>query len=146
MRYLNAVLGDLNNEVGQINVYYRWFLVTSILFFALSPQWFGFILPALFFVPIFLGMKGVKTRSQNGLYMSLSVAPIGLMAGAMWLNYGIKALGDYEAAVTANMASAGLGPQAAQLLTIVAPVFGVVLVISAIMTTYYGYKTRKLFV
>ena len=37
IRYLNAALGDLKNEVGRVNVYQRWFLFTSILFLVLSP-------------------------------------------------------------------------------------------------------------
>ena len=32
IRYLNAALGDLRNEVGWVNVYQRWFLFTAILF------------------------------------------------------------------------------------------------------------------
>ena len=32
IRYLNAALGDLKNEVGRVNVYQRWFLFTAILF------------------------------------------------------------------------------------------------------------------
>ncbi len=146
IRYLKAALGDLKNEVGWVNVYQRWFLFTSILFLVLSPQWFGFILPALFFVPIFLGLKGLKVRSVNGFYMSLSIAPIGFMTGTVWAKNGMYVMGNLTTAVAQTMVQTGRGESFAKALTIIPPILGVVLVISSIFMAYRGYKARHLFV
>ncbi len=146
IRYLNAALGDLRNEVGRVVVYQRWFLFTSILFLMLSPQWFGFVLPALFFVPIFLGSRGLKVRSVNGFYMSLSVSPIGFMTGVVWAKNGLYVIGNMATAVAANMAQTGRSEGFATVLTVVPPILGVVLIISSIMMSYKGYKARHLFV
>ena len=146
IRYLNAALGDLKNEVGRVNVYQRWFLFTSILFLVLSPQWFGFVLPALFFVPIFLGSRGLKARSVNGFYMSLSVAPIGFMTGTVWAKNGLYVMSNMTTAVANNIAQTGRSEGFATILTIVPPILGVILIISSIAMSYYGYKAKHLFV
>lgn len=146
IRYLNAALGDLKNEVGRVNVYQRWFLFTSILFLVLSPQWFGFVLPALFFVPIFLGLRGLKSRSVNGFYMSLAVAPIGFMTGTVWLKNGLYVMGNFSEALANNIMQTGRSEGFAKALTIVPPVLGVVLVISSLLMSYYAYRAKHLFV
>ncbi len=146
IRYLRAALGDFKNEVGRVNVYQRWFLLTAILFLALSPQWFGFVLPALFFVPVFLGVRGLKARSVNGFYMSLSVAPIGFMTGTVWAKNGLYVMADVSGAVLNTMNQLGKGEVFSNVVTILPPILGIVLVASSILMTYYGYKARHLFV
>lgn len=146
LRYLNAVLGEINGELGLINIYYRWFLFTSILFLITSPQWFGFILPALFFVPIFLGMRGVKQRGVNGFYMSLSVSPIGFMTGVLWVRHGIFLLENYEKVFLNNLQQTGFNESATKLITIIPPILGIILVFCSIMMSYYGFRSKKLFV
>ena len=146
IRYLNAALGDLRNEVGWVDVYQRWFLFTSILFLVLSPQWFGFVLPALFFVPIFLGSRGLKARSVNGFYMSLSVAPIGFMTGINWVKYGLQIMDNIPQAIQQTMLSLETGEGIATAFTVVPPILGLVLIISSIAMSYYGYKAKHLFV
>lgn len=146
IRYLNAALGDLRNEVGWVNVYQRWFLFTSILFLILAPQLFGFVLPALFFVPIFLGTRGLKARSVNGFYMSLSVAPIGFMTGINWVKYGLQIMDNIPQAIQQTMLSLETGEGIATAFTVVPPILGLVLIISSIAMSYYGYKAKHLFV
>lgn len=146
IRYLNAALGDLKDEVGRVTVYQRWFLFTGILFLVLSPQWFGFILPALFFVPIFLGLRGVRVRSVNGFYMSLAVAPIGFMTGTVWIKNGIYVMGHMQEAIAATMLQTGRSVFFAKALTIVPPFFGLVLVISSVLMSYYAYRAKHLFI
>ena len=146
IRYLNAALGDLKNEVGRVNVYQRWFLFTSILFLVLAPQLFGFVLPALFFVPIFLGTRGLKARSVNGFYMSLSVAPIGFMTGINWVKYGLQIMDNIPQAIQQTMLSLETGEGIATAFTVVPPILGLVLIISSIAMSYYGYKAKHLFV
>ena len=146
IRYLNAALGDLKNEVDRVNVYQRWFLFTSILFLVLAPQLFGFVLPALFFVPIFLGTRGIKARSVNGFYMSLSVAPIGFMTGINWVKYGLQIMDNIPQAIQQTMLSLETGEGIATTFTVVPPILGLVLIISSIAMSYYGYKAKHLFV
>ena len=68
---------------------------------ACTPQFYGYILPLIFLVPIFLGVRGCKKRSINGFYMSMSVIPVAIMTAATWIRYGLQAMGDYGTYVKA---------------------------------------------
>lgn len=147
LRYLKAADGDFKGEsVGLIQKYFRYYMGTSILFLALSPQYFGFILPALLFVPIFLGIRGIKARSHTGLLLSLSVIPVGLMTSIIWTQYGFSILNNIDGAAAALAQSNGLSGTVAMLLTVVPPMLGVLLFPCAVMTAYYGYKSKDYFI
>lgn len=146
IRYLKAAKGDFKGNMKDINKYLRNYIFTSILFLALSPQYFGFILPAVFFAPIFLGLKGVKNRSKQGFSLSLSVIPVALMTSFIWLRYGIYALGNYEKAISEVINATGRSIFTAQLLVTVPPILALVLFAFTLMQGYIGYKSKDLFV
>lgn len=147
LRYLKAAEGDFKGEsVGLIQKYFRFYMGTAILFLGLSPQYFGFILPAILFVPIFLGIRGIKSRSYTGLLLSLSVIPVGLMTSILWIVYGFSIMSNVEG-VAANLAQTnGISESLALMLTIVPPVLGVLLFPCAAFTAYYGYKAKDYFI
>ncbi|MFZ5968664.1 MAG: hypothetical protein ACOYVK_16040 [Bacillota bacterium] len=146
LRYLKAAKGDFEGKTNEVGKYYRTFIITTALFLALSPQYFGFILPAVFFVPIFLGMRGVKSRSQNGLYMSLAVVPVGLMTSFIWIRYGIYAVTHYGEAVATVMADTGRSLAVSKALVAVPPLLSLLLLACALLTLYRGYKSKDLFI
>ena len=78
-RYLRASLCDFKGETINLRKYMTSFLFSSMLFLALTPQFFGFLLPMLFFIPIYIGLKGVKQRTMTGFYMTMSVIPVAFM-------------------------------------------------------------------
>lgn len=146
IRYLHAAKGDFEGKTNDVNKYLRTFVFTSALFLALSPQFFGFILPAVFFVPIFLGIRGVKSRSMTGLYMSLAVAPAAFMTSFIWIRYGIYALSHYQEAVAKVMADTGRSFAFSRALVTIPPVLAVLLLFLASLQVYRGIKTKNLFV
>jgi hypothetical protein len=146
VRYLHAAKGDFEGKTQEVNRYHINFLFTSALFLALSPQYFGFILPAVFFVPMFLGMRGIKSRSINGLYMSLSVVPVALMTSFIWIRYGIYALSNYQEAVGQVVADTGRSLGVAKALVTGPPVLALILLVLAALQAYRGFKNKNLFV
>ena len=94
IRYLKASLMDFEGKTNNLKYYLLSFYLTAALFMAFTPQFYGYILPLIFLVPIFLGVRGCKKRSINGFYMSMSVIPVAIMTAATWIRYGIQAMGD----------------------------------------------------
>ena len=120
IRYLKASVFDFEGRNNYLRKYITSFLFSSILFLALSPQFYGFILPVLFFLPIYLGLKGVKQRSMTGFYMTMSVVPVAFMTAATWIRYGISASKDYTRAV-ASIVESGVSQNLAQNLVWIGP-------------------------
>ncbi|MGL5692474.1 MAG: hypothetical protein ACRCXA_00230 [Peptostreptococcaceae bacterium] len=145
IRYLKASLCDFEGKAVYLRKYITSFLFSSILFLALSPQFYGFILPVLFFLPIYLGLKGVKSRSITGFYMTMSVVPVAIMTSFTWIRYGINAKVDYAGAVKAIMDS-GVAQGLAEKLVYIGPIFGSILLVFACLQLYRGYKSRDLFI
>ncbi|MEG0842812.1 MAG: hypothetical protein RSD22_03865 [Romboutsia sp.] len=144
-RYLKASLCDFEGKTIYLRKYITSFLFSAILFLALSPQFYGFILPVLFFLPIYMGLKGVKKRSVSGFYMTMSVVPVALMTSFTWIRYGINAKIDYIGAVKAIVDS-GIAQSLAEKLVYIGPIFGCILFIFTCIQLYRGYKSRDLFI
>ncbi|MGL4912427.1 MAG: hypothetical protein ACRC3Y_08345 [Romboutsia sp.] len=145
IRYLKASLCDFEGKTIYLRKYITSFLFSAMLFLALSPQFYGFILPILFFLPIYLGLKGVKNRSISGFYMTMSLVPVALMTSFTWIRYGLNAKLDYTGAVKAIVDS-GVAQGLAEKLVYIGPIFGCVLMIFACLQLYRGYKSRDLFI
>ncbi|WDC85443.1 hypothetical protein PL321_09005 [Caloramator sp. mosi_1] len=62
----------------------------------IAPQYFGPILPLIFILPIFLGVKGLKKRSATGLTLALSVLPMGLLTSVASIKNSVLVLGEGE--------------------------------------------------
>ena len=78
--------------------------------------------------------------------MSLSVAPIGFMTGINWVKYGLQIMDNIPQAIQQTMLSLETGEGIATAFTVVPPILGLVLIISSIAMSYYGYKAKHLFV
>lgn len=147
LRYLKAADGDFKGtSTKAIQVYFRTFMVTSILFLALSPMFFGFVLPALLFVSIFLGIRGIKARSYNGLVLSTMVLPVAFMTSLIWIRYGLNVMSNVDAAVQSLATSTGYGMNLAIILTVVPPFLGIVLLASTVLMAINGLKAKDYFV
>ncbi|MGL5327881.1 MAG: hypothetical protein ACRDD7_01345 [Peptostreptococcaceae bacterium] len=145
IRYLKASMCDFKGQTNYLRKYITSFLFSAILFLALSPQFYGFILPVLFFLPIYLGLKGVKQRSITGFYMTMSLVPVAIMTSFTWIRYGYNAKIDYAGAVKAIVDS-GVAQGLAEKLVYIGPIFGCILLIFACLQIYRGYKSRDLFI
>ena len=145
IRYLKASLCDFEGKTNYLRKYITSLLFSAMLFLALSPQFYGFILPVLFFLPIYMGLKGVKKRSISGFYMTMSVVPVALMTSFTWIRYGINAKIDYTGAVK-SIVENGVAQSLAEKLVYIGPLFGCILLIFSCLQLYRGYQSKDLFI
>ena len=143
-RYLTASLCDFQGKTINLRKYITSFLFCAMLFLALTPQFFGFFLPILFFIPIYIGLKGVKQRTMTGFYMTMSVIPVAFMTAVTWIRYGINVKQDYVASLK-MIVDSGISQNLAEILIVTGPVLGCVLFIFASIQLYQGIKTKDLF-
>ena len=144
-RYLTASLCDFQGKTINLRKYITSFLFCAMLFLALTPQFFGFFLPILFFIPIYIGVKGVKQRTMTGFYMTMSVIPVAFMTAVTWIRYGINVKQDYVASLK-MIVDSGISQNLAEILIVTGPVLGCVLFIFASIQLYQGIKTKDLFI
>lgn len=144
-RYLTASLCDFRGKTINLRKYITSFLFCAMLFLALTPQFFGFFLPILFFIPIYIGLKGVKQRTMTGFYMTMSVIPVAFMTAVTWIRYGINVKQDYVASLK-MIVDSGISQNLAEILIVTGPVLGCVLFIFASIQLYQGIKTKDLFI
>lgn len=144
-RYLTASLCDFQGKTINLRKYITSFLFCAMLFLALTPQFFGFFLPILFFIPIYIGLKGVKQRTMTGFYMTMSVVPVAFMTAVTWIRYGINVKQDYVASLK-MIVDSGISQNLAEILIVTGPVLGCVLFIFASIQLYQGIKTKDLFI
>ena len=144
-RYLTASLCDFHGKTINLRKYITSFLFCAMLFLALTPQFFGFFLPILFFIPIYIGLKGVKQRTMTGFYMTMSVIPVAFMTAVTWIRYGINVKQDYVASLK-MIVDSGISQNLAEILIVTGPVLGCVLFIFASIQLYQGIKTKDLFI
>ena len=144
-RYLTASLCDFQGKTINLRKYITSFLYCAMLFLALTPQFFGFFLPILFFIPIYIGLKGVKQRTMTGFYMTMSVIPVAFMTAVTWIRYGINVKQDYVASLK-MIVDSGISQNLAEILIVTGPVLGCVLFIFASIQLYQGIKTKDLFI
>lgn len=145
IRYLRASLCDFQGKTVNLRKYITSFLFSSMLFLALTPQFFGFFLPILFFIPIYIGLKGVKQRTMTGFYMTMSVIPVAFMTAVTWIRYGINVKQDYVGALE-MIVNSGISQKLAEILVVAGPVLGCVLLVFASMQLYRGVKSKDLFI
>ncbi len=144
-RYLKASIGDFEGKTINLRKYITSFLFCAMLFLALTPQFYGFILPVLFFIPIYIGLKGVKQRTMTGFYMTMSVVPVAIMTSITWIRYGLNVKTNYNEALKAIIDS-GISQNLAEILIVVGPLLGCILLMFAIMQLYRGVKSKDLFI
>ncbi|MGI5959568.1 MAG: hypothetical protein ACOX60_09155 [Massiliimalia sp.] len=146
INYVTAAYGDFTGQTRRLIVFYRIFLLCSILFLMLSPMFLGPIFPIIFIIPIILAMKGIKQRVKTGLWLGLLIAPVSFMTSVLWIRYGIHVLSDFSGAVAAMMESAACSHGLATALTIGCPILGSVLFVLAILLLIHGNRVKGLFV
>jgi uncharacterized membrane protein (DUF485 family) len=89
LRYCGAAIYDFKGNLQPLNTIMKSFLLMSALFFVLSPQYFSFILPLIFVLPVFLGLRGMRKRVLNGLYVGIAVVPMAMLVSIVWIRNAI---------------------------------------------------------
>lgn len=145
IRYLKASLMDFQGKTNNLKHYLLSFYLTGMLFFALTPQFYSYILPVIFIVPIFLGVRGCKNRSINGFLMSMSIVPVGIMTAVTWIRYGMQAMGDFNRYVQ-EIVNSGVAQGLAEKLVYIGSIGGILLLITSCLQLYLGIKNKDLFI
>lgn len=146
IRYCEAAIYDFKGNLKPLNYLFRAFLITSILFMILAPQYFGPILPLIFILPIFLGIKGLKKRSATGLTLALSVLPMGLLTSVASIKNSILVLGEGNKFYTELAQFYKISLSTAKGLFMVFFILSIVLAFTSIYSFVIGVKHKKMFV
>ncbi len=146
--YCGAAVYDLKGNLKPLNTIMKSFLLTCVLFFVLAPQYFSFILPIIFVLPIYLGLKGMRKRVLNGLMMGVSVVPMGILVSVVWIRNAILTIstGTFSEFINQLARSYGFSLEFTQNLAIACILMSVVLLGSSITMLYNAIKHRKMFI
>jgi uncharacterized membrane protein (DUF485 family) len=146
LRYCDAAEFDFKNNIQPLNLIMKSFLLTCTLFFVLGPQYLGFVLPLIFVVPIFMGMRGMKKRVMNGLMLGVSVVPMGILVATIWLKSAYLAMGNFDAFVGGIAQQYSLSMDFTQNLIIACVLMSVVLLGSSVTLLVSAIRYRKMFI
>jgi hypothetical protein len=112
----------------------------------LAPQYFGFILPFIFVIPIFMGLRGMKKRMLNGLMIGVSVVPMGILVATIWLKNLLLTMGNFDLFVSGIAKQYNMSMEFTQNLAIASIIMSVVLLGSSITLLVSAIKYRKMFI
>lgn len=148
LRYCGAAVYDFTGNLQPLNTIMKSFLLTCAIFFVLSPQYFSFILPLIFVLPIFLGLRGMRKRVLNGLIVGVAVVPMAILVAMVWIRNAILTLtsGTFDTFVNQLAQSYGFSVEFTQNVAIACILLSVVLLVSSIVLLYNAYKHKNMFI
>jgi hypothetical protein len=148
LRYCGAAIYDFKDNLQPLNTILKSFLLTCALFFVLAPQYFSFVMPILFAVPIFLGLRGMRKRVLNGLYMGILVVPMAMLVAVVWIRNAVLTLttGTFDDFIVQLSQSYGFSIEFTQNLAIACIGLSVVMLVSSIVLLHTAIKYRKMFI
>jgi hypothetical protein len=146
LRYCGAAVYDFKDNIKPLNTIMKSYLLTCTLFFVLAPQYLGMVMPLIFVIPIYMGLKGMRKRVLNGLMIGISIVPMGLLAGVIWLRNAYLARGNFDALISNIAQQYNLPMDITHNLAIVCIVMSAVLMGSSITLFVSAIKHRKMFI
>ena len=146
LRYCGAAEYDFKDDLKPLNTILKSFLLSCTLFMVLAPQYFSFILPLIFVIPIFMGLRGMKKRVLNGLMIGISIVPMGLLVSIIWLRNAILTIGHFDVFVNDLAQQFNFSIQFTQNLAIACIALSVVLFVSSITLFVSAIKYRRMFI
>ena len=148
LRYCGAAIYDFKDNLQPLNTIMKSFLLTCAIFFVLSPQYFSFVLPLIFVLPVFLGLRGMRKRVLNGLVVGVAVVPMAMLVAMVWIRNAVLTLttGTFGSFVGQLAQSYGFSIEFTQNLAIACILLSVVMLVSSIVLLYNAYKHRKMFI
>jgi uncharacterized membrane protein (DUF485 family) len=148
LRYCNAAVYDFEDNLQPLNTIMKSFLLTSALFFVLAPQYFSFVLPLIFVLPVFLGLRGIRKRILNGLLMGVAVIPMAILVAMVWIRNATLTLtsGTFDSFINQLAQSYGFSFEFSKSLAIACIMLSIVMLGSSIVLLYNSYKHRKMFI
>jgi hypothetical protein len=112
----------------------------------LAPQYFGFVLPFIFVIPIFIGLRGMRKRMLNGLMIGISIVPMGILVATIWLRNAYLTMGNFDMFVNSIAQQYSFSYEFTKNLAVASIFMSVVLLCSSIALFYSAIKYRKMFI
>ncbi len=147
LRYCHAAYYDFTDNIKPLNWLIRSFMITVMFFYMMAPQYYGYILPMIMVVPVFLGIRGMKKRSLNGLITGGAVVPLAIMVGITHLKImSMAAARGYDAFIAQQAANYNMPVESAAGLLSAFNIISLVMIGSGLFTAYIGIKHNKMFI
>ncbi len=147
LRYCHAAYYDFTDNMKPLNWLMRSFMITVMFFYIMAPQYYGYILPMIMVVPVFIGMRGMKKRSLNGLITGCAVLPLGVMVGVTHLKMmSVAAAQDYGAYIAAQAAHYHLPVESAAGLMNALNLISLILIGAGSFAAFIAVKHNKMFI
>ncbi len=147
LRYCGAALYDFKDDLQPLNTIMKAFLLTAALFFVLAPQYFSFVLPIVFILPVFLGLRGIRKRVLNGLIMGTLVVPMAILVAMVWIRNAVLTIstGTFGDFINQLAQSYGFSFEFSKNLAIACIMLSIVMLASSITLLYNAIKHRSMF-
>lgn len=147
LRYCHAAYYDFTDNVRPLNWLIRSFMITVMFFYIMAPQYYGYVLPLIMVVPVFLGIRGMKKRSLNGLITGCAVIPLGILSGVTHLKIMSMAMGQgYDVFLSEQAAKYNMPIEAVSGLLNTFNIISLVVIGTGLFTCYLAVKHNKMFI
>ncbi|SEF78738.1 hypothetical protein SAMN05660865_01008 [Caloramator fervidus] len=146
IRYCYAAIYDFEDNLKPLKNITLSFTISCMLFMILSPQYLSYMLPLLMIIPIFLGLRGMKKRSLNGLILGLSVMPMTVLNSTIILKNAYLVRNNLDDFLMDIAKVYGKSLQAVKFIFTGSLVLGIIMLVTSTYTIYLAYKHRKMFV
>lgn len=147
LRYSGAAYYDFTNIRAPLTWIIRTFMVCTLFFYILTPQYFGFGLPLVMLFPVFVGLRGIQKRALNGLLTGGAIAPLSLMVGILHYKNIILAVeqgyGDF---ISYQASLYGVSYAFANNLMTIMNIGALIMMISALIFLYFALKHQRMFI
>ncbi|KRQ86745.1 hypothetical protein ABG79_01497 [Caloramator mitchellensis] len=146
LRYCNAAVYDFTDGLKPLKYFMLMYTISCMLFMILAPQYLSALLPLLMILPIFLGLRGMRKRSLNGLILGLSVMPMSLLTSTIVLKNAYLVRNNPTEFFMSLAQQYNRSIEFVRTIFIGSTVLGFIMLVTTIYTIYMGYKYRKMFV
>lgn len=146
--YCRATVFDFKDNIKPVADILKLYSLMAATFFVLSPQYFSFVLPLVFLLPVFLGFRGIRNRLFNGLLIALALVPMGILVSMVWIRNAFLTIstGTFGEFINGLAQSYNISYEFSRNLAIVFILMSVVLLVSSISFAVYSIKYRKMFI
>ena len=146
LRYCEAAVYDLSDDMQPLTWIMRTFMVTTMFFYLITPIYFDYVLPLIMVVPVFLGLRGMKKRSLNGLITGCSVIPLAIMVAVVHFKSILATFNTGYDKYVADLSSAyGFSLELTQGLLTTMNILAFIMLVAGIATAYLGIRHNKMF-
>lgn len=121
------------------------YVITCALFLLLSSQMFPRIVPLLFIVPMFIGIRGISQRSFTGFTVGTSVIEMALLSSVIALITVFSALRKYDEFIKSLTIEYNKSPEFAQNALIFIVIVSILMLVVSIYNIVLGNKYKKMY-